>query len=125
MPIKTEPNRRSDWLLYEEDELGRYSRDIVTVAPNQVLVSGTVLGLNAAGTQVGAYDNVGPDFAAAVGVLVEDITTGASPAKGVMLARHAKIAPSGLTWAAGLVDADKTQAYADLKALGILLATEV
>lgn len=118
--VKTEPGRISDWLLYEEDDIGRYSRDIVTVAPNQTLKSGQVLGLNAAGTQVVAYDNVGPDGAAAVGIITEDVTTGATAVKSSMIARHARIAPSGLVWASGLIQADKDAALADLKALGIL-----
>ena len=41
--VKTEPNCLSDWLFYEEDEIGRYSRDNVKQAANTTLKSGAVL----------------------------------------------------------------------------------
>jgi hypothetical protein len=118
--VKNEPGRISDWLLSEDDGHGRYSRDIITLAPNTVFKNGQVLGLNAAGTQGVVYDNVGPDGAQAVGILTEDVTTTTLPVKAAMVARHARIAPSGLVWAAGLVQVDKDAALADLKALGLI-----
>lgn len=124
--VKTEPNRNSDWLLYEEDGIGRYSRDNVTVAASQTLVDGTVMGLNAAGTQVVAYDDVGPDGAVAVGILVGNVTTGVGETKpGVIVTRHARIAPDGLTWSAGLLQPAKDAALADLAAKGILTVASV
>lgn len=120
--VNTEPGRLSDWLVFEED--GRYSRDVVTVAANQTLKCGAVVGMNAAGTQVVEYDNTDPDGGSAVGIMVEAVTTGAATANGVMVARHARIAPSALVWKTGLLQADKDAALADLKAKGILAATE-
>lgn len=122
--VKNEPGRASDWLLYEEDEIGRYSRDVVTVAANQTLKCGAVVGLNAAGTQVVEYDNTDPDGGAAVGIMAEEVITGADTVKGVIIARHAKIAPSGLVWKTGLLQADKDAALADLKAKGIIASAE-
>lgn len=126
---KVEPVRISDWLLYEEDDIGRFSRDIVTVAASQTLACGAVVGLNAGG-EVIEYDNetvvadnetvvAGGDVA--VGILTEAVTTGAGVTqKAVIIARHARIAPSMLTWKAGLDGTGKTAGLADLKALGIL-----
>lgn len=119
---KTEPGRLSDWLLYEEDEVGRYSRDIVTVAANQTLKNGAVVGVNASG-EVMEYDNettTSAGGAVATGIICEDVTTGASTKKSVVIARHARIAPSGLVWKTGLLQADKDAAMVDLKALGII-----
>jgi len=122
--VKNEPGRASDWLLYEEDEIGRYSRDVVTVAANQTLKCGAVVGLNAAGTEVVEYDNTGPDGGVVVGIMAEEVITGAATVKGVIIARHAKVAPSGLVWKTGLLQADKDAAMADLKAAGIIASAE-
>lgn len=120
--VKTEPGRLSDWLLYEVDEVGRYSRDIVTVAINQTLNSGAVVGVNAAG-EVMEYDNetaTSAGGAVATGIIGEDVTTTSATKKSFTIARHARIAPSGLVWKAGLVTQDKTDAMVDLAARGII-----
>jgi len=122
--VKNEPGRASDWLLYEEDEIGRYSRDVVTVAANQTLKCGAVVGLNAAGTEVVEYDNTDPDGGVVVGIMAEEVITGAATVKGVIIARHAKVAPSGLVWKTGLLQTDKDAAMADLKAAGIIASAE-
>jgi len=123
--VKNEPGRASDWLLYEEDEIGRYSRDVVTVAANQTLKCGAVVGLNAAGTEVVEYDNTDLDGGGVVvGIMAEEVITGAATVKGVIIARHAKVAPSGLVWKTGLLQADKDAAMADLKAAGIIASAE-
>jgi hypothetical protein len=120
--VKTEPGRLSDWLLFESDEIGRYSRDVVTVATNQTLKSGAVVGLNAAG-EVMEYDNetaTSAGGAVAVGIIGEDVTTTSATKKSFMVARHARVAPSGLVWKTGLLTADKDAAWVDLKAVGII-----
>ena len=127
--VKTELGRISDWLLYENCDIGRYSRDNVniTVPANTTYLSGTVLGKNAAGTLYIEYDNVDPDGGAAAGILAEPVTNttgGSLTIKGAAVVREARIAPSGLIYKSGLVDADKIAALADLKALGILTVPE-
>ena len=115
---KVEPGRLSDWLLYEEDEIGRFSRDIVTVAINQTLKNGSVVGVNAAG-EVMEYDNetaTTAGGAVAVGIMCEDVTTTSATKKSVMVARHARIGTAALVWKTGLVTQDKTDAMADLAA---------
>jgi hypothetical protein len=122
--VKNEPGRASDWLLYEEDEIGRYSRDIVTVAANQTLKCGAIVSLNADSTEVVEYDNTDTEAGAAVGIMAEEVITGADTVKGVIIARHAKVAPSGLVWKTGLSPADKFAAMLDLKAKGIIASAE-
>jgi hypothetical protein len=124
--VKTEPVRISDWLLYEEDEIGRYSRDNVTVGPSQTLLSGAVVGVNAAGTQVIEYDNVDPDGGIAIGILLDPVTTGPTETKkAVIVARHARVATERLIWKAGLNAADKLAGLADLSLKGIVTVNEI
>lgn len=117
---KVEPGRLSDWLLYEETDIGSYSRDIVTVAANQTLKCGSPVAYNEAGTQVVEYDNADPDGETVIGILTEDVTTGASTVKATIVARQARIAPEGLVWRTGLSQAAKDAGLADLRALGII-----
>lgn len=117
---KNEPRRISDWLLDEEDEIGRYSREIVTLAPSQgVLQTGQPLSV---GTGAGAvkYDNVTTGATVANGILVDTTDTGTGAAvKAVMIVRHAIVVKAGLYW--GSVDnTGKTAGMADLLALGIV-----
>lgn len=123
--VKTELGVASDWLLFEEDEIGRYSRENVTVAASQNLVSGSVVGYNAAGTQVVAYDDVGPDGDVAAGIMVFGVTTGVGEtAQAAMVVRHARVAPGSLSWSAGLSAPAKANALADLATNGIVLVRE-
>ncbi len=123
--VKNEPGRLSDWLLYEEDEIGRFSRDNVVVAANQTLKCGSVVGYNDAGTQVVEYDDAAPDGVAAAGILVADVTTGAGQtATAAIVARHARINPNALVWKTGLGAPAKANALADLAAKGIVLVSE-
>lgn len=123
--VKPEPGRLSDWLLYEEDEIGRFSRDNVVVAQNQTLKRGSVVGYNDAGTQVVEYDDAAPDGAVAAGILVADVTTGAGQtAAAAIVARQARINPNALVWKTGLSAPAKANALADLAAKGIVLVTE-
>ncbi len=118
---KIEEGRLSDWLLYEEDDIGRFSRENVTVDGGQTLKCGSVVGLNAAGTMYVEYDNVGPDGATAVGIAINPVATGIGiTGKTVIIARHARIAMSGLTWAASVDQTAKDAAVVDLAAKGIV-----
>lgn len=122
--VKNEPARLSDWLLYEIDEVGRYSRENITIGANQTLVCGSVVGLNDAGTAYVAYDDTAPDGAVAGGILVEAVTTGAGETKpAAIVARHARINPKGLAWGA-LAAPAQAAALADLAAKGIVTVTE-
>lgn len=62
----------------------------------------------------------------AAGILVEDVdaTDATKDAKGVAVVRHARIAPSGLTWKAGITDAEVAAALLSLQTKGILTVRE-
>ena len=113
----TQKGVTSDWLATELDGNHRPSRENVTVAASQALVSGAVVSKNAGGeVQVfgGATDEK------AVGVFAGEVTTGAgATGKGVIVARTAKIVAEKLTWKSGLAGAKQTAALADLAALHI------
>lgn len=113
----TQKGVTSDWLATELDGNHAPSRENVTVAASQALVSGAVVSKNVGGeVQVfgGATDEK------AVGVFVGEVTTGAgATAKGVIVARTAKVVAENLTWKSGLAGAKQTAALADLAALHI------
>ena len=126
-PVKIEADVTSDWLLYEEDDIGRYSRQNVVVAVNQTLVDGQVVGVNSSG-EIQAYDDetvTDAGGATAIGILIGSVTTGAATIKGVILARHARVASAKLKWKAGLGSTPKANGLADLALLGIHTVTSV
>jgi hypothetical protein len=117
---KAEPKRTSDWLLDEEDEIGRYSREIISLAPNQgVVKTGTPLSVGAGAGSV-VYDNATAGATVVNGILVDTTDTGTGSAvKAVAIVRHAIVVKSGLTWGA-LGNTAKDSAMADLLALGVV-----
>ena len=124
---KTGGVRQSDWLVFEECGITRYSREnIVVVAGSGPLPTGTVLGKIAASGKYGVYDNAGTGgVEVAAAILAEPVDATDRDVKGAAVVRYAKIAPSGLTWKATLIAADKTAGLADLAANGIHTVREV
>ena len=124
---KTGGVRQSDWLVFEECGITRYSREnIVVVAGSGQLPTGTVLGKIAASGKYGVYDNAGTGgVEVAAAILAEPVDATAGDAKGAADVRRAKIAPGGLTWKATLLAADKTAGLADLAVNGIHTVREV
>lgn len=124
---KNEGPRQSDWLVFEECDITRYSREnIVVVAGSGVLPTGTVLGKVTASGKYGVYDNAatnGTEVAAAILAEAVDATT--VDVRGAAVVRLAKIAPGGLTWKTSLNSADKTAGLADLALNGIHTVREV
>lgn len=119
--------RQSDWLVFEECGITRYSREnIVIVAGSGPLPTGTVLGKIAASGKYGVYDNAGSGgVEVAAAILAEPVDATASDVNGSAVVRYAKIAPGGLTWKSSLIAADKTAGLADLAANGIHTVREV
>ncbi len=115
--------RISDWLLYEEDDIGRYSRSNVAQAVSSTLLCGAVVAKNATG-EIVEFTGVTGAENAAVGIAVNDLTTGAATSGNVIIERHARIAPSALVWKAGVTDQKKSAALASLAAAGILTVKE-
>lgn len=125
MATKTKPTVVSDIVAWEED--GAYSRDVVTVAAGQSLALGTVCGVVTASGQVAPYDPTKLDGTeTATLILLEAVDTTAGAKKAVALARHAAIVPSRLVWGSGVTTTQhKTDAFASLRALGIIVREEI
>lgn len=124
MTTFTEGNNTGQFILSEAPGKGSRDTVTVTVAAATTLAPGTVLAkLSATGKYV-PYDNAGSDGSeAAYGVLYAELdnSAGVAPADftGVVINWGAEVRKADLDWASGLVDADKTAAYADLAARGV------
>lgn len=123
---KYEGVRQSDWLLYEEGETGRYSRENITlIAGLGILPTGTVLGKITASGKFTTYDNAAVDGSqTAAGILAEPSESTVEHAAAAVV-RHARIAPSFLGWKAGTSEANKAAALVELAAIGIATVREV
>lgn len=105
-----------------------YSReDIIIVSGAGIVKAGTVLGLVTASGLYKPYDNDATDGSeTAVGVLLNEVNATSANAAGVLIARHALVAKGGLVWGAGVTtEAEKTDAYTDLTARGIIVRESV
>lgn len=110
-----------DLLKFEADNL--YSRDQVTIAPNQSLVLGQIVGRIAGSDHVAAFDPAATDGREiAIGVAIVPITTtkDASP-DGLIIARHAAVADHALVWPAAITPEQHATAVEQLRALGVLV----
>ncbi|HFA60150.1 MAG TPA: head decoration protein [Rhodospirillales bacterium] len=121
MPVITEGMNLGDLLKYEAPNL--YSRDQATVLAGQNLALGAVVGIVAATGKVKALDPAATDGSqTAAGVLLEPVdATAGDRDDGILLARHAIVADHALVWPAGITNAEKATAIAELKAIGILV----
>ncbi len=121
MPVITEGMNLGDLLKYEAPNL--YSRDQATVLAGQNLALGAVVGIVAATGKVKALDPAATDGSqTAAGILLEPVdATAGDRDDGILLARHAIVADSALVWPAGITNAEKAAAIAELKAIGILV----
>lgn len=120
MTAATQPVNLQDLVLYEEDDLGRFSRDTVTIAAGRWLPIGTVLGRRSDGKCV-ALDPAATDGSQLpYGVLLADVDAFADkPA--AALVRHAIVKRAALRWPAGL-DAAAIRAFEELaQTRGILV----
>ncbi|ALN88537.1 bacteriophage lambda head decoration D family protein [Lysobacter capsici] len=110
-----------DLLKFEADNL--YSRDQVTIAPNQSLVLGQIVGRVSGSNHVAAFDPAATDGREiAIGVAIVPITTtkDASP-DGLIIARHAAVADHALVWSAAITPEQHAAAVEQLRALGVLV----
>ena len=124
---KNEGPRQSDWLVFEECGITRYSREnIVVVAGSGVLPTGTVLGKVTASGKHGVYDNATTNGTeVAVAILAEEVDATAADVRGAAVVRLARITSGGLTWKTSLNSADMTAGLADLALNGIHTVREV
>lgn len=121
MAVLAEPLNLGDLLKYEAPNL--YSRDRVTVASGQNLPLGVVVGIVTATGKVTRIDPSATDGTqVAAGVLLQacDATLAESD-DGLIVARHAIVSDHALAWPAAITNAEKLNAVAQLKALGVLV----
>lgn len=113
--------RQSDWLVFEECGITRYSREnIVIKSGSGPLPSGTVLGKVSASGKYGVYDTYSSGgIETATAILAEPVDATSGDVNGSAVVRLAKIAPGCLTWKSSLGEAEKTAGLADLAANGI------
>lgn len=108
-----------DWLKWEQD--ANYSREQVTIAAGQNLMSGAVVGMISVGGRFAAYDNgLSNGLEVAAGILVEDVNATAADRQGVIIARDAVVNPNALVYLAAQNQAARDAALVDLRTLGIL-----
>ncbi|KRB08034.1 hypothetical protein ASD86_09570 [Lysobacter sp. Root690] len=100
-----------------------YSRDRVTIAANQALVLGQIVGRVTDSNHVAALDPAATDGRQiAIGVVIVPITTtkDASP-DGLIIARHAALADHALVWPAAITPEQHAAAVEQLRAIGVLV----
>lgn len=120
-PPQFESNNLGDLLKFEADNL--YSRDRVTVAPQQALKLGQVVGRIAASGQIAALDPAATDGREqAVGVAIALILTADAPSPdGLIVARHAAVSEHALVWPTAITAAQRATAVQQLRAVGVLV----
>ena len=120
-PPQVEPNNLGDLLKFEADNL--YSRDRVTVAAQQALKLGQVVGRITASGQIAALDPAAADGREqAVGVAIAPIITAAAPSPdGLIVARHATVADHALVWPNAITPEQRAAGTAQLRAIGVLV----
>lgn len=100
---------------------GTRAREVVTVAPSDALLPGTVLGIVTASGKYAAHDpdaSDGTEVAAAV--LYDHLAASGSDQQAVVTARDSEVVGSLLTWKTGISANDKAAGLVALKALGII-----
>jgi hypothetical protein len=120
-PPVHEGQNLGDLLKFEADNL--YSRDQVTVAADQVLKLGQVIGRITATGEVAALDPAATDGReVAAGVAIVPITTATDPSPdGLIVARHAAVADHALVWPIRVTPEQRAAATAQLRGIGVLV----
>lgn len=118
--MPTMSSTAGQYLKYEAPQ--NYSRDNVTVAAGQNIVTGQVVGRITSSGQIGAFDPGATDGRQnAVGVSLMDVNATSGDQPGVIVARHAIVVErDALVWAGAPTGAQKDAAMAQLRALGII-----
>ena len=109
-----------NWLKWEED--GWVSRASAPLAANSgTVLSGTVMKLSGGKLSPMLTGEGG----SAAGLLFETKANSTADQPATYIARHAVVADKAITWAAGVLTADKTAAIAALEAKMILVREAV
>lgn len=116
----TESLQGGEFILAEGN--GTISREQVVIASGQNLVAGTVVGKITASGKYTAYDDDNADGSqTAAGILYDAVNATSADKPGVIIARHAEVITSKLTFVATNDAGDITAGKADLAALDIIL----
>lgn len=120
--VFAEPINLGDLVKYEESTQA-YSRDVVTVAPSQVLPLGTVVGMITSSKLIKALAPAATDGSQnACGILLHPVdTTQPGKHEALILARESVVSEAYVAWPAGISVNDKDTATSQLKTLGILI----
>lgn len=120
-PPQFEPNNLGDLLKFEADNL--YSRDRVTVAAQQALQLGHVVGRVTETGQMAALDPAATDGREqAAGVVILPIITADTPSPdGLIVARHATVADHALVWPKSITPQQRAVYVQQLRAIGVLV----
>ncbi|PYF05032.1 bacteriophage lambda head decoration protein D [Rhodopseudomonas faecalis] len=123
MGVLTEGPRKGNFILSEDDE-GRLSRDIITVAAGSgKLRPGTVLGMVAASEKYVPSPEAGNDGSqVASACLIDEVDATDHDVETTGIMRHAEVNHHGLYYDASVdTDAKKAAKHAQLKAAGIVV----
>ena len=120
--VFSEPTNLGDLVKYENNDLF-YSRDTVTMAPNQVLPLGAVVGMITATQRVTALALAASDGSQIpCGILLHAVdTTLSGKTDALILARQSVVSDRCVVWPAGISASDKTTAISHLEIAGILI----
>lgn len=123
-PTKVEGRVNSDWLVYEEDGIGRYSRENldIQVADGATIETGTVLEFGDAGKTY-AIPMAGAAAKGVAGILVNKLTnplgSGIVTTKQAVLVRFARVSFENLVFAPAEGSGNINAAAVALEAAGI------
>ena len=120
--VFSEPINLGDLVKFEE-VTQQYSRDVVTMAPNQVLPLGAVVAMISSSKQITALTPAATDGSQiACGILLQAIdTTQPGKHEALILARESVVSDAYVVWPAGISESNKDLAASHLKTLGILI----
>lgn len=101
---------------------GDYSREALTIASGAgSLLPGTVLGKVTASGKYVPYDDGNSDGSqAAAAILIYPVDATSADVVAACIVRHAEVWKDRLQWASTVGSGEKTTAYADLLALGVI-----
>jgi hypothetical protein len=128
--IIEEKENLADLLKFEIDK--NYCRETVTVASEQNLKLGEIVGMKTANDQVksvylitGAQNEVLDGSEVAIGAMLEDADATSGAKKAVIVTRAAIVADNMLIFPTGATDAQKKKIIKDLDARGIVIRKAV